>query len=155
MTKPRGLVLIVLMLGFGYVGIKWYERFPWIEAAAYAHSQRHHIDCGHVVEPDYPAALAATNCATSAHEKGSPFIVMFSVHGIDYQITNAVIGDSKAGAIEIEYATGMVTAPNTLLRRRCSVPVQLQVEPATTYHILRLHCAPWPPTEFEKDHVFW
>jgi hypothetical protein len=145
------LLAVLILLGFvAYIGSNWYERFPWIQAAAYVHSQRGSIDCGDIVEPNYPATQAAINCATSAHEKRHPFVVIFTVHGIDDQISNAVIGDSKGSAIEIVYATGMVTDRNTLLRHHCSVPVQLQVDGSS-----RLHCAPWPPAEIEKDHFFW
>src|SRR2546421_7973392 len=155
MTKRRGLVLVVVFVVLAFVGYARYERFPWIDAAAYAHSERGSANCGHIVEPDYQAAQAAINCATSAHQQRRPFVVIFSVHGIDEQISNAIVGDSKANALEIMYATGMVTNANMLLRHRCNVPVQLQIQEATAYRIPRLHCAPWPPAEFEKDHLLW
>ena len=87
MTKRGGVVFVAAFVLLGLVGYTWYKRFPWIDAAAYAHSQRGRIDCGHIVEPDYQGAQAAINCAISAHEHRRPFVVIFSVHGIDEQIS--------------------------------------------------------------------
>jgi len=91
----------------------------------------------------------------SAGENGRPFVVIFSVHGIDEQVSNALVGESKGSGVELVYATGMVNNANTLLRHRCGAPVQLLVDPPTTYHIPRLHCAPWPTTDFGRDRLLW
>jgi len=146
---------IILLLVFGVLGYWCYERLPWIDIAAYSHSQRAGVHCGHIVEPDWNRAQAAIDCAISAREHGRPFVVIFSVHGIDEQISSAVVGDSKGNAVEIVYATGMVTYRNTLMRHHCKAPVQLQLDPPTIYHVPRLHCAPWSPTEFKRDYFLW
>jgi hypothetical protein len=151
----RAGLLIILLVVFGVLGYWCYQRIPWIDVAASIHSQRGSVDCGHIMEPDAKAAQAAIDCAMSARENGRPFVVVFSVHGIDERVSNAVVGDSKRDGIELFYATGMVNDANTLLKHRCDAPVQLQVDPPTTYHIPRLHCAPWPATDLAKDRLLW
>ena len=151
----RAGLLIILLVIFGVVAYRCYQRVPWIDVAASIHSQRGSVNCGHVFEPDAKAAQAAIDCVTSAYGSGRPFVVVFSVHGIDQNVSNAVVGDSKGSGIELFYATGMVHDANTLLKRRCGAPFQLQVDRPTTYQIPRLHCVPWPPTEVAKDRLLW
>jgi hypothetical protein len=151
----RAWLLIILLLLFGAIGYWCYQRLPWIELAAMIHSQRSSIDCGHILEPDVKAAQAAIDCAISAREKGRPFVVVFSVHGIDERVSNAVVGDSRGNGVELFYATGMVNNAKTPLKHRCDAPVQLRVEPRTIYQIPRLHCSPWPTADFAKDHLWW
>ena len=67
-----------------------------------------------------------------AREKGRPFVAIFSVHGIDEHVSNAVVGDSRAHVVEILYATGAVNNSNTLVKHRCDTPVQLWVDPPKT-----------------------
>jgi len=153
MTGRRAAGLAILSIALGLVGYQGYKSIPWIDVAAHVHSQRGTIECGYVVVP--AAAQAAITCAISAHEHHQPFTVIFTVYGIDEIISNAVVGDSRGGASEIVYATGMVSHPNTLLRRRCDLPVQLQVEPPTVYPIPRLHCAPLSNAAFERDRLLW
>ena len=50
----------------------------------------------------------------------------FRVSGTDAAVSYALIGDSKGNVIELMYSTGAVAEGNTLLRHRCSSPVQLQ-----------------------------
>jgi len=133
----RAGLLIILLAIFGAVAYWCYQRVPWIDVAAFIHSQRGGIDCGHIVEPDAKAAQAAIDCAMSARESGRPFVVIFSVHAIDEQVSNAMVGDSKGNGVELLYATGMVNDANTLLKHRCDTPVQLRVDLPSIYHIPR------------------
>ena len=151
----RAGLLIILLFVLGVLGYWGHQRVPWIDVAASIHSQRGSVDCGHISQPDANAAQAAIDCAMSARKSGRPFLVVFSVHGIDERVSNAVIGDSRGNGIELFYATGMVNGANTLLKHRCDSPVNLQVDPPTTYHIPRLHCAPWPSTALVKDRLLW
>jgi hypothetical protein len=136
----RAGLLIILLVVFG-AGYWCYQRVPWIDVAAFIHSQRGSTDCGHILEPDVKPAQAAIDCAMSARDSGRPFVVSFSVHGIDERVSNAVVGDSKGNGVELLYATEMVNNGNTLWKHRCDAPVQLRVDSPTTYHIPRLHCA--------------
>jgi len=98
---------------------------------------------------------AAIQCALGAHVRRQPFYITFDVYGIDEQISNGIVGDSQGNAIEIFYASGMVTSPaNTLLRYRCPTPTRLQLA-SPVISIPRLHCEPLPPATLEKDHIFW
>jgi hypothetical protein len=151
----RAVLLIILLAIFGAVAYWCSQRVPWIDVAAVIHLQRGGINCGHIVEPDAKAAQAAIDCAMLASESRRPFVVTFSVHGIDEQFSNAVVGDSKGNGVELLYATGMVNDAKTLLKHGCDAPLQLRVEPASIYHIPRLHCAPWPTIEFVKDRLLW
>jgi hypothetical protein len=154
MTMRRVVAGLGVVIGC-LVGLLIFNRLPWIDIAAHFHSQRGSTDCGHVVAPDYPAAQAAIQCALTAHEQGQPFVVIFSGHGIDEQISNALVGDSNRSAVELLYATGMVTNSGTLLKHRCAVPAEIELESDSPYHIPRLHCSPWPHTRFDKDYLFW
>jgi len=151
----RAALLPILSVVFGFLGYWCYRQVPWIDVAASIHSQRGSVDCGHLLEPDAKAAQAAIDCAMSARESGRPFVVVFSVHGTDERVSNALVCDSKGNGTELFYATGMVKDANTLLKHRCDAPLQLHVDPPTTYHIPRLHCAPWPATDIAKDRLLW
>lgn len=151
----RAGLLILSLAVFGLVGFWCYRRVPWIDVAASIHSQRGSIDCGHVFEPDARAAQAAIDCVMSASESGRPFVVIFSVHGIDEGVSNAVVSNSKGNGVELLYATGMVSDANTIWKHRCDAPLQLLIEPPTSYRISRLHCAPWPSSEFARDRLLW
>lgn len=151
----RARLLMVLLVVFGILGYWCYQRVPWIDIATSVHSQQGGVNCGHIFEPDAKTAQAAIDCAISARESRRPFLVIFSVHGIDEHISNAVVVDSMGNGIELFYATGMVNDANTLLKHRCDAPVQLQVDPPTSYSIPRLHCAPWPDTNLVKDRLLW
>jgi len=152
----RRVGLLISLLGvFAAMGYWCYQRIPWIDVAARIHSQSGSVECGHISEPDARAAQGAIDCAMSARQSGHPFVVIFSVHGTDERVSNALVGDSRGNAIELFYATGMVNNANTVMKHRCDVPVQLRVDPPDIYHIPRLHCAPWPPTHFVKDRLLW
>jgi len=152
--QRAGLLLLALVV-LGILGYWCYLRVPWIDVAASVHSQRESIHCGHVVEPDARSAKVAIDCAISAQTDRRPFVVIFTVHGTDERVSNAVVGDSKGNGLELLYATGMVVDANMLLKRRCDSPIQLQVDPPTTYHIPRLHCSPSPNALFAKDRLLW
>ena len=152
---PRERLLITLLSVVAAIGYWCYQRVPWIDVAASIRSDRGSVACGHILEPDAKAAQTAIECAMSASESGRPFVVIFTVHGIDERISNAVVGDSKGNGLELFYATGGVYNANTLFKRHCDVPAQLHVDPPTTYYIPRLHCAPWPPHNFAKDCLLW
>ena len=77
-----------------------YQRVPWIDVAASVHLQRGSLNCGHILEPDKKAAKAAIDCAMSARENDRSFVVIFSVHGIDEQVSNAVVGDLGTSQVE-------------------------------------------------------
>jgi len=149
-------LIIVALVVFGAFGYWCYERVPWIDVAAFIHSQTGSVRCGHISdsEPDIQAAQEAIKCAMSARESDHAFVVIFSVHGIDEQTSNAVIGHSNGKGVELFYATGSVHNANTLLKHRCDVPMQLCVD-STIYHIPRLHCAPRPDNDFAKDRLLW
>jgi hypothetical protein len=152
MKKLRTAVLIVILSLLGLIGYRRYDRLPWIDIAAFVHSHRGSVDCGHVVEPDYWGAQTAVACALSAHENRHPFSVIFSVHDIEGTVDNAIIGNSRSDFVEDMYATGMF---GRIMKHNCKIPGQLQLEPASIYHIPRLHCAAWPPTRVERDHLLW
>ena len=153
MRKWQALVCVGSLLLLGTYGRSWYNRIPWIELAAYVHSQRGSTDCGHIVEPDYYAAQAAIACALSANERHQPFRVVFNVHGIDEKFSSAVVGDSKGNVVELFYGTGAVTNANTLFKHTCQLPVQFPVD--NVYRIPRLHCAPFRNDAFQRDHLIW
>src|ERR1700693_5814278 len=87
-TDMRRAGLLIPLVLFGLIAYWCYQRVPWIDVAASIHSQRGSIDCGHVIEPDINGARSAIDCAVSAREKGRPFVVIFSVHGIDEHVSN-------------------------------------------------------------------
>ena len=155
MTRRRALVLLVVLVLLGFVVYRSYILLPWIDVAAFVHSQRGSIDCGHVFEPSEGNGQAFIDCAASAQQHHRPFIAIFTVGGGDDETSNAVVVDSKGNAVEIVYKTGYVTDPDVLLRHRCNAPVQLQIDDPATVLRPRIHCAPWPPTQFERDHLLW
>src|ERR1051326_7232369 len=116
-----------------------YNRLPWLELAAHLHAQRGSIDCGHIFSRELHTDTGV-QCAQSTHKNRHPFVVIFTVNGVDSDFfSDALIEDSQGKAIEIFYATGMVRHPNTLLRHTCATPVQFQVESSD---ISLLHCLP-------------
>jgi hypothetical protein len=137
---------------------RWYDRFPWVQWAAYWHAQRGSINCGHLTTADGMPHIdrnAAIQCAMRAHERRQPFYITFDVDGIDEEISNGIIGDAQGNAVEIFYASGIVTPPaNTLLRYWCPTPTRLQLE-SPVIGIPRLHCEPRAAHSPEKGHIFW
>lgn len=137
---------------------RWYQRFPWVQWAARWHAQRGSINCGHLTTADGVPHIdpnAAIQCALRAHERRQPFYITFDVYGVDEQISNGIVGDSQGNAIEIFYASGMVTPPaNTLLRHRCPTPTRLKLE-YPVISIPRLPCEPTAAHSLEKDRIFW
>ena len=129
----RAGLFIILLVVFGVLGYWCYQQVPWIDVAASIRSERGSVDCGHVLEPDAKAAQVAIDCAMSARESGRPFVVVFTVHGIDERVSNAVVGDSKGNGTELFYVTGMVNVANTLLKHRCAAPLQLTCSPKTAH----------------------
>lgn len=82
--------------------------------------------------------------------------MIFTGHGSDERVSNALVADSDGRIIELFYATGMVT-PRGLLKRRCDPHIGLAVEDDSPYGFPRLHCAPWPPREVKisRDFLLW
>jgi len=151
--KQAGLIVVLAVCGF--VAYRCYQHVPWIDVAAYVHSQRGSIDCGHISEPHINDAEAAIHCAISARQNGRPVAVIFSVYGTDERVSNAIVGDAKGNGLELFYGTGMLENANKLLKHSCAAPIQLQVDTSTSYHIPRLHCAPWPSRQLQRDHLLW
>lgn len=119
------------------------------------HAERGAINCGDVEYSDgQKVAEGAIRCAIAANAKGHAFRVTFSIPGTDEHQWFALIGDSKSNVSETFYATGMFEPHDTLLRRRCNSPVQLQIEDHP-YGIPILHCAPWSPDRLERDWLWW
>ena len=158
MSKRVWAALAVLVIGtIAVPAYRWYSRFPWVQWAAYWHAQRDSINCGHLTTADGVPHIdpnAAIQCALGAHVRRQPFYTTFDVYGIDEQISNGIVGDSQGNAIEIFYASGMVTPANTLLRYRCPTPARLQLD-SPVIGIPRLHCEPRVAHSPEKDHIFW
>jgi hypothetical protein len=159
MVKRTAIALALLFAAVLALFVyRLYDRFPWLEASARAHSEKGSTDCGHLSnasdEPHLdPDAVIA--CVVSAHQQRRPFFVTFRFQGSDEQFNDAFVGDSKGDVIEIFYATGTVERANTLLRRRCDGSRQFIVQRETAYHIPQLHCEPWPPSTLERDYIFW
>jgi hypothetical protein len=155
--RKRLAVLTLLMAALAAALVYSYERLPVIQWATRFHAEKDSIDCGYVagsscLSDSHANAEAALKCALDANEHHLPFSVIFTGCGIDEQISNAVIGDSRGNAIELVYGTGMVRPRHTLLKHGCK---QLQVEQTSPYGFPRLHCAPWPPTRLEEDYILW
>ena len=159
MVKRLSIAMAAIVIAFAFfLAYRWYDRFPWLEASVRAHAKRGSTNCGHLTNSGYqphPNPEAVIQCVVSAHQQRRPFFVTVSVSGVDEQFNSAIIGDSKGQAIEIFYALGMVERPNTLLRRRCDVSGEFLVQNESTHEIPQPHCRPWPPTAFERDHIFW
>lgn len=77
------------------------------------------------------------------------------MHGVDEHVSSAIIGDTGGKAVEILYLAGMFKDRNKLLRHDCSRPTRLVAETNSPYSIPVLHCEPWPPQNFRRDHIFW
>jgi hypothetical protein len=159
MAKRIAIALIVVFAaGVLFLAYRWFDRLPWLETAVRLHSERGSTNCGLLSDssagPHADPEVVLT-CALSAHQQRRPFFVMFSVHGVDAQVSTAIVGDSKGEAIELWYPTGMFERANTLLRHRCDRPTQLIVEQPTVYGMPRLHCLPWPPPALQRDHILW
>lgn len=153
------MAIVVLATGtIAVSGYRWYTRFPWVQWAAYWHAQRGSINCGHLTTADGVPHIdpnAAIHCALGAQVRRQPFYITFDVYGIDEQISNGIVGDSQGNAIEIFYASGMVTPTRkTLLRYQCPTPTRLQLE-SPVIGIPRLHCEPRAAHSLQKDYVFW
>ena len=158
MFRVVWLGIAVLVVGvFTLTLYRGYDRFPWVQWAAYWHTQRGSINCGHLTMADGVPHIdpnAGIQCALRAHQRRRPFYITFDVYGIDEQVSNGIIEDSRGNAIEIFYASGIVTPPrNTLLRLRCLPPVRLRIEPATNYGIPRLHCEARRAAVLERDYL--
>ncbi len=153
----RGIAVLVIGV-FTLALYRGYDRFPWVQWAAYWHAQRGSVNCGHLTSADDMPHIdpnATVQCALRAHQRRQPFHITFDVYGIDEQISNGIVGDSQGNAFEIFYASGLVTPPaNTLLRYPCPTPTRLQLE-SPVISIPRLHCEPRPAHSPEKDHIFW
>ena len=158
--SKAGLVAVAVLVIFTITLAlyRWRDRFPWVQWAAYWHAQHSSINRGHLTTADGVPHIdpnAAIQCALGAHAARQPFYITFDVYGIDEQISNGIIGDSQGKAIEIFYASGVVTPPaHTLLRYRCPLPTRLQPDPST-YGIPRLHCEPRANRSLEQDQLFW
>ena len=145
-------VLVPLFALLAYIGYVQYERLPWIDIAAHVHAQRGAVNCGHIVgsRGGMKSAWAfwLMDCAVSAAEKHRPFFVILTRSGgTDVTFSHAVVADSGGTGVEILYSTGMEIHADALLRYRCDSPIRLDVETG--------HCAPWPPTKIERDHLLW
>lgn len=153
--KLTALAVVVVLVAMGILLLRQYDRIPWVALAAHLHAQRGSIDCGHIFNTELPKGGAHTDtgvqCALSAHKSRQPFVVIFTVNGIDSVFSDAIVENSQGKAIEIVYFSGMVSQPG-LFRHTCATPVQFQVESSD---ISLLHCLPWPPTNLERDWILW
>ncbi|HEX4785725.1 MAG TPA: hypothetical protein VH350_15390 [Candidatus Sulfotelmatobacter sp.] len=152
-TLPPILAAVTLLLAY-----YWYDRLPWLETSLRVHSERGGANCGHLTNSGYeahPDSTAVIHCVESAHQQHRPFVVKLSVYGVDDYYSSAIVGDSKGGAIEIFYWSGMVIRANKLLRRRCDVSGQFLMLNGDKGDIPQPHCHPWPPGALEQDHIFW
>src|SRR5438552_9351025 len=121
----RRILAVVLILAVPIIAgslYLWSDRIPWIEMAVHIRAERNSIDCGNVNGSEH-APTYAINCAVAAHKSHHAFFVIFYVPGVDEAISNAIVEDSRGHAMEIIYATGMVT-PKGLLRHPCAEPVE-------------------------------
>lgn len=150
------LPVVFTLLAVGVPRYRLHEEVVWINVAAYAHSQRGAIKCGRIAgTPPFhePQAEAdeAIRCALSAHNQRRPFVVMFSIHGSDGDVSNAVVGDSDGNAVEIFYATGDYKNAHKMMSHRCG---SLQVEPPPqSYMIPVLHCADWRTANYQGNYL--
>src|SRR5262249_2075128 len=144
MTRRRKTVLILsLVAGVALSTLIWFVSD--IQRATRFHAEAGSIDCGTVT--NYSGnGITSIQCAQSAREHGRPFLVVFTGHGIDEQISSALIVDAGGRGIELFHGSGMVNPPrNRVMKSDCYSPVQLVVESRSPYGFPRLHCAPWPP----------
>jgi hypothetical protein len=153
MKKSLGIVTAILVLVGGVVAYRLCDGWIVIEIAARLHSEWGSTSCGHVTNSFYhgerPSPDVAVTCAQNALEHHHAFSVIFTGYGIDEEVSNALVANSKGKAVEVFYATGMVTNRNKLLRHRCDFPTRLVVEKNSPYGFPRLHCAEWPPKDLD------
>jgi hypothetical protein len=153
MKKSLGIVIAILAVFAGVVAYRLCDRWIVIEIAARLRSEWGSTSCGHVTNSFYHGERlspdVAITCAQNALEHHHAFSVIFTGFGIDEGISNALVANSKGKAVEVFYATGMVTNRNKLLRRPCDLPTRLVVEKDSPYGFPRLHCAEWPPKDLD------
>jgi hypothetical protein len=147
-VKRGVILLLVLFTGIVlFLAYRWYDRFPWLKAAVRMHSERGSADCGQLTNASDGPHLdpdVVLDCVRVARQQHRPFVVMFTVHGIDETFSNAIVGDSKGRAVEILYGMGMADNPNKLFRHACDSSRPFLLEQSS---IPRLHCQPWPPQQ--------
>ncbi len=157
----RRLVAVVLLIFAAillFLLYRWYDRFPWLDAAVRIHAEGASANCGHLTNSGYeahPDPGAVLRWVETAHQQHRPFFVTLSVHGNDEIFSSAIVGDSKGQAIEIFYPSGYAERANELLRRHCDVSGQFLVLVGEKGDIPQPHCQPWPPSTLERDHLFW
>ena len=153
MKKSLGIVSAILALVAGVVAYRLCDGWTVIEMAARLHSEWGSITCGHVTNSFYhgerPSPDIAITCAQNALEHHHAFRVIFTGYGIDEEVSNALVANSRGKAVEVFYATGMVTNSNKPLSHRCDFPTRLVVEKDSPYGVPRLHCAEWPPKDVD------
>lgn len=151
MKKILGTVTAILALLAGVVVYRLYDGWAALEIASRLHSEWGSTSCGHVTNSYYrgerPSPGVAIACAQNALEHHHAFNVIFTGVGIDAEISNALVANSKGKAVEMFYATGMATNRNKLLTRPSNFPTRLIVEKESPYGFPRLHCAEWPPKD--------
>jgi hypothetical protein len=159
MKKRIGIMLAIIPVAAGLVLYRLCDGWTIIEMAARLHSQWGSTNCGHVTNSQYHGettrADAAITCAQTAYEHRQPFKVIFTGYGNDEEISNTLVANSEGRAIEVFYATGMVTNGYRLLRHRCDLPTHLVIEKDSPYGFPQLHCAEWPPKNLDKDFLLW
>jgi hypothetical protein len=153
MKKRVGIVTAILILVSGFAAYRLRDGWTVIEIAARLRSEWGSTSCGHVTNSSYhgerpPPAIAIT-CAENALDQHHPFRVIFTGYGIDAEVSNALVADSKGKVVEVFYATGMVSDRNKLSIHRCDFPARLIVEEDPPYGFPRLHCAEWPPKDLD------
>jgi hypothetical protein len=148
MKKRLGIVTAILLLAAGVVAYRLCDGWTVIEIAAKLHSEWGSTTCGHVTNTfdhgQEPLPDLAITCAQNALEHRHAFSVIFTGYGIDEEVSNALVANSKGKAVEMSYATGMAANRNKLLKHRCDFPIRLVVEKDSPYRFPRLHCAEWP-----------
>lgn len=153
MKKRLWIMSAISVLAAGIVAYRLCDGWTVIEIAARLQSDWRGISCGHVTNSLYhgerPSADAAITCAQNALEHHHAFAVIFTGYGIDEEFSNALVTNSKGRAVELFYATGMVTHRNKLLRHRCDFPTRLVVEKDSPYGFPQVHCAEWPPKDLD------
>jgi len=159
MAKCLAIALLVVLAAMTlFLAYRWYDRLPWLEASIRVHSERGSTNCGYLTNSGYeahPVSAAVIHCVESAHQQHRPFFMTLNIYGIDAYYASAIVGDSKGGAIEIFYWSGMVVRANRLFRRRCDVSGQFLVLSGARGDVPQPHCYPWPPSALERDHIFW
>ena len=149
--KSLGIVTAILVAVAAIVSYRFCDGWTVIEIAAKLHSEWGSTSCGHVTNSFYHGERlspdVAITCAQNALEHHHAFSVIFTGYGIDDDVSNALVANSKGRAVEVFYATGMVVHRNRLLRHRCDFPTRLVVERDSPTAFPRLHCAEWPPKD--------